>query len=190
MNGVAAGHESGWWFMIDQLIGSLGRAARSESLLVDIKMSQLLVRAVIAICLAVAAIAGLIMASAALWLALHPAFGPVWASAAVSVANFAIALALFLALRPVTRRERELVEAMSHQARSQFDADTSALMSEAKSARDTLRSDAASPAEPSLEVALARILVPAAVFLVRSLRRRTPTRRDVAVDEPHDVATP
>jgi hypothetical protein len=159
--------------MLDALMRNLRAAGHSEATIAHAKARQLAARLIFAICAATAAVFGIVALNLGLWLALRSSFGAAWASAVVSLADFFLSGAFFLLVaRHAPSQELEEARQLRRRAINELQTETHALEKEFSALRTDLRARGLTLLKPPFDVALARIVVPAAIYLVRRLRRK------------------
>ena len=148
--------------MIEALVRDLQALRRSDMLIGKIWLQVLLRRFGLAVFAALIAVFALGMLNAAAFLGLQPWLGLVQAAAAVAVADLGLAgLVLLAAVRTRPGPEIELAQQMRTMALDQLQADAGAL-----------KAGVAQVVHNPLDTAAEKLLVPAALSLLRHLRTR------------------
>lgn len=162
--------------MIDDLIRDLQVLWKADSLIGRIWLNVMARRLALFVFAALIAVFGLGMANVAAFYALQASFGPVWAAVIVAVADLVLAaLVLTFASKVQPGREIELALEVRKMAIASLQTDSA----EIKLAVDSIRRDIQQTKESiagfvhdPLNAAAERLLVPAAMSLVRGLRAK------------------
>lgn len=162
--------------MIDGLVRDLQVLWKADTLIGKIWVDVVARRIGLLAFAALIATFGLGMANLAGWYALQPPVGAVWAAAIVAVVDFALGvIVLLLSSRVAPGPEMELALDVRGMAIEGLQADAQelklaidALGQEMRSAKETLIGFAHNP----LDTAAQKLLIPAALSLVRGLRSR------------------
>ncbi|HTR12276.1 MAG TPA: hypothetical protein VMI72_03225 [Roseiarcus sp.] len=162
--------------MIDDLIRDLQVLWKADSLIGRIWLNAMARRLALFVFAALIAVFGLGMANVAAFYALQASFGPVWAAVIVAVADLVLAaLVLTFASKVQPGREIELALEVRKMAIASLQTDSA----EIKLAVDSIRRDIQQTKESiagfvhdPLNAAAERLLVPAAMSLVRGLRAK------------------
>ena len=162
--------------MIDHLLRDLHVLRKADMLIGKIWLNLLARRLGLSIFAALIAAFGLGMANVAGYNALQGAIGTVWAAAAVALADFAIAaIVLFLAMRSRPGPEIELALEVRKTALDSIQEDArdlkltiDAMGQEIRNVKQSVTAFAHNP----LDVAAEKLLVPAALSVLRGLRSK------------------
>jgi hypothetical protein len=152
--------------MIEGLLRDLHALRKADIVIGKIWLQVLMRRFGLALFAALIAVFGLGMLNAAAFLGLQPGLGAVQAAAVVAAADIVIAgFVLVLAVRTKPGPEIELAQQIRTMALEQLQADAGAL-----------RADVAHLVHHPLDSAAEKLLVPAALSLLRHLRTRKEAR--------------
>ena len=164
--------------MIDSLIRDFQVLWKADTLIGKV-WADVLVRRIGLIALAgLVGVFGLGMANVAGLYALQPAMGPVWGAAIIAVIDFALGLVVLLVARQLgAPRELELALDVRNMAIEAIRTDAQELKlaidavgQEMRAAKETLAGFVHNP----LDAAAQKLLIPAAISLIRGLRARKP----------------
>jgi len=137
---------------------------RTDRIIADIKMRHLLAGLGLRALAALIAVFGLLMLELSAYFALEKLWNPIYAAAALGLANFVIAALLFaIAARPPSGRELEL----ANQIR---DVSVDGLQNEARA----LHSQVTSFMQNPLEGILPSMILPLITIIIKGLRKRSP----------------
>ena len=162
--------------MMDDLMRDLQVLWKADSLIGRIWLNVLARRLALSVFAALIAVFGLGMANVAGFYGLQPAYGFVWSAVIVAVADFALAtLVLLLASRAQPGQELELALEVRKMAMASLLSDTADVRVAVDSIRQDIEQTRASIAgfvQNPLNAAAERLLVPAALSLLRGLRAK------------------
>jgi len=162
--------------MIDHLLRDLQVLRKADVLIAKIWVNVLLRRSGLVAFAALIAVFGLAMANVAGFYALQPSLGAVWAAAVVAVADFLIAATVLLVANKsqpgpeielalgVRQMALEAIQTDARDLKLAFDAETE----EVRNVRANITQLVHNP----LDVAAQKLLVPAALSLLRGLRSK------------------
>lgn len=162
--------------MIDNLVRDLRVLRKAESLIGRIWVTVIARRIGLLAFAGLISVFGLAMGNVAGFYALQPSVGPVWAAAIASIVDFALtAIVMLLARSAAPGPELDLalevrtmaVEAIQADA-GDLKATIEALGREIREARDSIVGFAHNP----LDAAAQKLLIPAAISLIKGLRSR------------------
>jgi hypothetical protein len=165
--------------MSDGFARNLHLLWRSESIVADIKLRQLLVRVGFAAAAALVAVLGLAMLNLGGWLSLQGPLGSAAAATILGLIDFGIAvILLLLSMRLRPSRELELASEMRKRALDTFETDVQSMQTELSAVREQLQqvsNGLAAIAKHPLDAALTALVVPAASVLLKSLKKSEPS---------------
>ena len=162
--------------MMDDLMRDLQVLWKADSLIGRIWLNVLGLRFALAVFAALIAVFGLGMANVAGFYGLQPAYGFVWSAAIVAVVDFVLAaIVLWLASRAQPGQELELAFEVRKMAMASLLSDTAEVRVTVDSIRQDIQQTKDSLAgfvQNPLNAATERLLVPAALSLLRGLRSK------------------
>ena len=162
--------------MIDNLVRDLQLLRKADSLIGKIWLTVIARRFGLVAFAGLISVFGLAMGNVAVFYALQASIGAVWAAASVAVADFAIAaVVLLMARRCEPGPELQLAMDVRHIAVESIQLDASEVKAaidrlgqEIRDAKQTLVGFVHNP----LDVAAQKLLIPAAISIVRGLRSK------------------
>lgn len=162
--------------MMDDLIRDLQVLWKADSLIGRIWLNVIARRLGLLVFAALIAVFGLGMANVAGFYGLQPAYGFVWSASIVAAVDFALAaLVLSLASRARPGRELELALEVRNMAIASLQSDSADVRLAADSIRQDIqhtRDSIAGLVQNPLNAAAEKLLVPAALSLLRGLRSK------------------
>ncbi|WP_112662642.1 phage holin family protein [Microvirga flavescens] len=161
--------------MLDNLVRNLRVLWRAESIIADIRFRHVMTRSTLRVIAALLAVFAYLMGNLAVFFALQPIWGPVWAAAAVGAGNLLLAIILLVvAERVKPGREMDLALEVRNMALDALEADAQEIQDELSELRDEIRGvkDAVVGfVRHPIDTALPALLVPLAGAVIKGLKK-------------------
>ena len=160
---------------MEHLVRDIRFLWRAESIVADIQIRDLAKRSEIRAFAALCAVFALFMLNLAGFFGLQPAWGPVWAAIAMSVADLAVAaILLMVSAKAKPGRDLELARDVRHAALESIEVHARSVQQDAIALRDEvcrIRTMLAGVAHNPLDTILPAIVVPLTRALLKTLRK-------------------